>query len=88
MKVLLCEGPDGKEVLYKADTVICAVGYRALTSVVDRLRGTAPEFYYIGDCARPRKVFDAYETGLDTAGRWYRSYLKVILALFNPASRE
>jgi 2,4-dienoyl-CoA reductase-like NADH-dependent reductase (Old Yellow Enzyme family)/thioredoxin reductase len=64
---LVCEGPDGKEVLYHADTVICAVGYKALTSVVEKLRGTAPEFYNIGDCVKPRKVFDAIRTGYDTA---------------------
>ena len=63
---LLCEGPDGKEVLYKADTVICAVGQKALTSIVDQLRGTAPEFYYIGDCVKPQKVTEAVRTGYDT----------------------
>jgi 2,4-dienoyl-CoA reductase-like NADH-dependent reductase (Old Yellow Enzyme family)/thioredoxin reductase len=64
---LLCEGPDGKEVLYKADTVICAVGQKALTSVVDKLRGTAPEFYWVGDCVKPQKVTEAIRTGYDTA---------------------
>jgi NADPH-dependent 2,4-dienoyl-CoA reductase/sulfur reductase-like enzyme len=64
---LLCVGPDGKEVLYKADTVICAVGQKALTAIVDRLRGTAPEFYYIGDCVRPQKVTEAIRDGYDTA---------------------
>ncbi|UCG55002.1 MAG: FAD-dependent oxidoreductase, partial [Dehalococcoidia bacterium] len=64
---LLCEGPDGKDVLYKADTVICAVGQMALTSIVDQLRDTAPEFYYIGDCVRPQKVTEAVRTGYDTA---------------------
>jgi 2,4-dienoyl-CoA reductase-like NADH-dependent reductase (Old Yellow Enzyme family)/thioredoxin reductase len=64
---LLCEGPDGKEVLHKADTVICAVGYKALTSVVEQLRSTAPEFYYIGDCVKPKNVTEAIRTGYDTA---------------------
>ena len=64
---LLCEDSEGREVLYPADTVICAVGYKALTPVVDKLRGTAPEFYFIGDCVRPRKVYDAIRTGYDTA---------------------
>lgn len=64
---LLCEGPDGKEVLYKADTVICAVGQKALTSVVDKLRGIAPEFYCVGDCVRPQKVTEAIKMGYDTA---------------------
>ncbi|MFC1942386.1 FAD-dependent oxidoreductase [Chloroflexota bacterium] len=64
---LVCEGPDGKETLYKADTVVCAVGYRALTPVVEKLRDTAPEFYYIGDCVKPRMVTEAIRTGYDTA---------------------
>jgi 2,4-dienoyl-CoA reductase-like NADH-dependent reductase (Old Yellow Enzyme family)/thioredoxin reductase len=64
---LLCEGPDGKEVLYKADTIICAVGQKALTSVVEQLRDTAPEFYYIGDCVKPQKVTEAISDGYNTA---------------------
>ncbi|MBN1367178.1 MAG: FAD-dependent oxidoreductase [Dehalococcoidales bacterium] len=66
---LLCTDPDGKEVLYKADTVVCAVGQQALTSVVDRLRDTAPEFYSIGDCVKPQKILEAvtggYDVGMD-----------------------
>jgi 2,4-dienoyl-CoA reductase-like NADH-dependent reductase (Old Yellow Enzyme family)/thioredoxin reductase len=64
---LVCEGPDSKEVLYKADTIICAVGQRALTSVVEQLRDTAPEFYYIGDCVKPQKVTEAVYSGYNTA---------------------
>jgi 2,4-dienoyl-CoA reductase-like NADH-dependent reductase (Old Yellow Enzyme family)/thioredoxin reductase len=64
---LLGEERDGKEVLFKAETVICAVGYKALTSAVDRLRYAAPEFYCIGDCVKPRKVFDAIRGGYETA---------------------
>ena len=64
---MLCVGPDGKERLYKADTIICAVGQRQLTSVVERLRNTAPEFYCVGDCARPQNVKEAIRSGYDTA---------------------
>jgi NADPH-dependent 2,4-dienoyl-CoA reductase/sulfur reductase-like enzyme len=64
---LLCEGPDGKEVLYKADTVICAVGYKSLTSVIDQLRTIVPEFYDIGDCVKPRTVTEAIRTGYNAA---------------------
>jgi pyruvate/2-oxoglutarate dehydrogenase complex dihydrolipoamide dehydrogenase (E3) component len=62
---LLCTNPEGKEVLCKADTVICAVGQRALTPVVDQLRNTAPEFYFIGDCVKPRKIMEAVTAGYD-----------------------
>ncbi len=64
---LLCTNAEGKEVLYEADTIVCAVGQRALTHVVDRLRGAAPEFYFIGDCEKPRKIMEAVTAGHDAA---------------------
>jgi 2,4-dienoyl-CoA reductase-like NADH-dependent reductase (Old Yellow Enzyme family)/thioredoxin reductase len=64
---LQCTGPEGKEVLYEADTVVCAVGQKALTDVVDRLRATAPEFYFIGDCVKPQKILEAVTAGYDAA---------------------
>jgi pyruvate/2-oxoglutarate dehydrogenase complex dihydrolipoamide dehydrogenase (E3) component len=64
---LLCEDINGNETLYSADTIICAVGSIALSAVVEQLRDTAPEFYYIGDCKRPRKVLEAIRTGFDVA---------------------
>jgi pyruvate/2-oxoglutarate dehydrogenase complex dihydrolipoamide dehydrogenase (E3) component len=64
---LLCEGPDGKEILYKADTVMFAVGYKALRPVVEQMRGTVTEFYDIGDCVKPQKVTEAIRAGYETA---------------------
>jgi 2,4-dienoyl-CoA reductase-like NADH-dependent reductase (Old Yellow Enzyme family)/thioredoxin reductase len=64
---LLCIGPEDNEMLLKADTVVCAAGYRPLTSVVDQLRGTAPEFYSIGDCVKPQKITEAVAAGYDAA---------------------
>jgi 2,4-dienoyl-CoA reductase-like NADH-dependent reductase (Old Yellow Enzyme family)/thioredoxin reductase len=64
---LLCIDPQGKEVLYKADTIICALGQKSLTYTVDQLRGTAPEFYFIGDCVKPQKIVEAITAGYDTA---------------------
>jgi 2,4-dienoyl-CoA reductase-like NADH-dependent reductase (Old Yellow Enzyme family)/thioredoxin reductase len=64
---LLCTGPDGNDVLYKADTIIYATGQKALTTVVDRLRVTVPEFYIIGDCSKPRKITEAVQSGYDAA---------------------
>ena len=62
-----CVNAEGKETFYKADTIICAVGYKALTSVVDQLRATAPEFYHIGDCVKPGRVKDAITAGYNIA---------------------
>ena len=64
---LLCEKQDGKEVLYQADTVICAAGYKPLSAVVDRLRGETPEFYSIGDCVKPQKIYEAVHSAYETA---------------------
>jgi hypothetical protein len=54
-------------VLYEADTIVCAVGQKALTSVVDQLRDTAPEFHFIGDCVKPQKITEAIAAGYDAA---------------------
>ena len=64
---LQCVNSDRIEKLYKADTIVCAVGQRSLTSVVDQFRNTAPEFYFIGDCVRPRRVKDAVSSGYHVA---------------------
>jgi len=64
---LLCTNPEGKEALLTADTIICAVGQKALTPVVDQLRGTAPEFYFVGDCVKPQKITEAVSAGYDAA---------------------
>jgi 2,4-dienoyl-CoA reductase-like NADH-dependent reductase (Old Yellow Enzyme family)/thioredoxin reductase len=56
---------EGREIIIDADTVIVAVGYRARSSAVDILRGTAPEFKEIGDCLKARRVLQAVRTGYD-----------------------
>lgn len=49
------ETPAGAR-LFKADTVIYAVGQRPLWEAADALRFCAPEFYQIGDCLAPRNI--------------------------------
>jgi 2,4-dienoyl-CoA reductase-like NADH-dependent reductase (Old Yellow Enzyme family)/NADPH-dependent 2,4-dienoyl-CoA reductase/sulfur reductase-like enzyme len=56
---------EGKQTFIEADTIILAVGYRSRSGIVDALRGAAPEFMAIGDCAMPRKVLQAVRTGYD-----------------------
>lgn len=56
---------EGKPTLIEADTIIIAVGYRSRSGIVDAMRGAAPEFMAIGDCATPRKVLQAVRTGYD-----------------------
>jgi 2,4-dienoyl-CoA reductase-like NADH-dependent reductase (Old Yellow Enzyme family)/thioredoxin reductase len=56
---------EGKEELFKADTVIIAIGMKPRSIVVDGLRGTAPEFMTIGDCLKARRILQAVRTGYD-----------------------
>jgi len=49
--------------LHPADTVIYAVGQRALYEEVDELRFCAPEFYSVGDCNLPANIAKATKEG-------------------------
>jgi pyruvate/2-oxoglutarate dehydrogenase complex dihydrolipoamide dehydrogenase (E3) component len=66
---LVCADTDGNEILYDADTIICAVGQKPLRNVVDKLRNCAPEVIEIGDCVKPghvtEAVFGGYWAGID-----------------------
>jgi len=66
---LVCADENGKEKLFKADTVVCSVGQHALRKVVNDLLNAAPEVVQVGDCIKPQKVTEAlyrgYHAGLD-----------------------
>jgi pyruvate/2-oxoglutarate dehydrogenase complex dihydrolipoamide dehydrogenase (E3) component len=66
---LVCADKDGNEILFDADTIICAAGQKPLRSVVDKLRDCAPEVMEIGDCVKPANVTEAvfrgYWAGID-----------------------
>ena len=66
---LVCADKEGNEILFDADTIICAVGQKPLRSVVDKLRDCAPEVMEIGDCVKPASVTEAvfrgYWAGMD-----------------------
>ena len=59
--------PDGSEHLFEADTVVCALGLRPKTAVVDELRKTKHVFIPIGDCTKTQQVTQAVRAGYDTA---------------------
>jgi 2,4-dienoyl-CoA reductase-like NADH-dependent reductase (Old Yellow Enzyme family)/NADPH-dependent 2,4-dienoyl-CoA reductase/sulfur reductase-like enzyme len=52
------EAAVGEQKLYKADTVIYALGQVPLEDA-DQLRDCAPLFYEVGDCVEPRNVYSA-----------------------------
>lgn len=60
---------DGSKQIIMGDTVICALGLKANTSIVDELRGIAPQFAAIGNCVKPNTityaVYQGYHAALD-----------------------
>ena len=62
-KGILCTDPSGKQVLVPGDTVICALGQRSRTDVVDALRNRAPFVRVIGDAARVSTITNAVYWG-------------------------
>jgi len=60
---LVCADEDDDEILFNADTIICAVGQKPLHSVAEELQDCAPEVIEIGDCVKPGHVTDALFRG-------------------------
>ncbi len=60
---ILVQTGDQKPELVRADSVLCAVGYRADHSVYEELCDAAPIAQVIGDCRRPGKVKNAVSDG-------------------------
>ncbi len=65
---ILCEDSEGKQVLVEGDTVICALGQRSRTDVVDALRDSAPFVRVIGDAGKVSTITNAVYQG--TGLRW------------------
>jgi pyruvate/2-oxoglutarate dehydrogenase complex dihydrolipoamide dehydrogenase (E3) component len=61
-----CNGPDG-DVLYNADTIICAVGMKALQVEALTFEKIAPFFHMVGECRRPANILFATSTGYTAA---------------------
>ena len=62
-----CENENGEEVLVPGKTVICALGQRSRSDVVDQLRGTAPFVRVIGDAERVSTITNAVYWGYHAA---------------------
>lgn len=58
---------DGESVLFKADTVIAAVGAKADNTLAEELQQVFPDLIQIGDCSTPRRVKQAVEEGFQAA---------------------
>lgn len=66
---VLCEDKEQKQHLVKGSSVICALGQRARTDVVENLQDTACYVVSIGDCAKvstiTNAVYQGYHAALD-----------------------
>lgn len=56
-----CDTPDGEQ-YFSADSVIYAVGQRALSDEASALHDCATRFYPVGDCVQPRNIAEANAT--------------------------
>ena len=66
---VLREFKGGEEILIEADTVVCALGFRAPYDLTDKLCETCDESYIIGDCNNVGKIYQAVSGGYYTASR-------------------
>lgn len=68
-KGVACEDKDGQRHFVKGSSVICALGQRARTEVVEDLRDSALYVVSIGDCAKvgtiTNAVYQGYHAALD-----------------------
>ncbi len=60
---ILCETADGEQVLVPGTSVICALGQRSRTDVVEALMDTAPYVRVIGDAAKVSTITNAVYWG-------------------------
>ena len=54
---------DGSEFLIEADSVVCALGFRAPFAAVDALCEEVDEYYIVGDCRRVGQIYHAINNG-------------------------
>ena len=64
---VVCEDKDGKEVLVEGASVICALGQRSRTDVVNELLDAAPFVRVIGDAAKVSTITNAVYWGYHSA---------------------
>ena len=71
VKEILPEGVrverDGKEFIINADTVVCALGFRADYDFVDSLTALVDENYVIGDCRNVGMIYHAVSQAYNAA---------------------
>jgi hypothetical protein len=64
---IICEDSEGKQQLVPGKSVICALGQRSRTALVDSLRDSAPYVAIIGDASRVSTITNAVYWGYHAA---------------------
>ena len=64
---ILCEQKDGSKILVPGSSVICALGQRSRTAMVEALRDSAPYTAVIGDASRVSTITNAVYWGYHAA---------------------
>lgn len=64
---VLCEDKEGKQVLVPGESVICALGQRSRSKMVEELRDSAPYVAVIGDAAKVSTITNAVYWGYHAA---------------------
>ena len=66
---VICSTPEGETVAIEGDNILCGLGLVPNTAVVEELRGSAPQFFSIGNCVKPdtitHTVYQGYHAALD-----------------------
>ena len=66
---ILCETEEKEQILVPGTSVICALGQRSRTNVVEKLRDCAPYVAVIGDAGKvstiTNAVYEGYHAALD-----------------------
>lgn len=60
---------DGEEFIINADSVVCALGFRAPYAVVDALVADVPDYAIVGDCSNVGQIYQATNQGYYAALR-------------------
>lgn len=64
---VLVENAEKGQFVVEADTVVCALGFRAPYAVVDALTDEVDEYYIIGDCNKVGMIYQAMDNGFHAA---------------------
>jgi 2,4-dienoyl-CoA reductase (NADPH2) len=60
---------DGQKITLEGDTLMTALPLSVNTEIMDKMKGKAPEVYFIGDCNDPKLIAEATAAGALTASK-------------------